>query len=435
MKPEPLAGGRYELSAQIGAGGMATVHLGKLRGAHGFSRVVAIKRLFPHLASDSEVVAMFLDEARLASRVEHPNVVRVSDVVGEGAEIFLVMDYVAGITVAELAAAQRGEPLPLPITLALMHDALAGLSAAHHATSQSGEPLRLVHRDVSPQNLLVGADGITRVLDFGIAKADGRLQQRTRTNETKGKLAYMAPEQLAGDPVDERTDLYAAGVCLWELATGKRAYTGHDAVIMRQIMETPLAPASASNSAVPAALDALIARATAKEPSERFGTAAEMTRALEALPVARASRNDVQTLLAARAGAKLEERAKLVARIEAAEPAELVPAPIAEEGVAVDTAPGRSQRPGTRRWAYTLLLGALIAGALGLWLFGRNDVEAARAPTTEPAGSTGVREPPPPIPCVLPADSERPPLPSASAEPSQKRLQRPIGSNRRETLY
>jgi serine/threonine protein kinase len=436
MKAEPLLGGRYELCAQIGAGGMATVHLGKLRGARGFSRVVAIKRLFPHLAGDGEVVAMFLDEARLASRVEHPNVVRVTDVVGAGNEIFLVMDYVAGITLAELVKAHDGQPLPLSVALLVMHDALAGLSAAHHATSQGGQPLRLVHRDVSPQNLLIGADGITRVLDFGIAKADGRLQQRTRTNETKGKLAYMAPEQLAGEPVDERTDIYAAGICLWEITTGKRAYSGSDAHVMRQIMEQPLAPASAGNAALPAGLDALIDRATAKEPSARFGTAAEMARAIEALSVPLASRDQVRSLLEARAASALEERATLVAHIEATDPADAAHAPVADEGVAVDAAPRSADRPRVRFLFPAIGVALVILGIVALWFQASGRLDAKRAaPSTE--ASTSAAEPAPSASSAIPADTVEPAAVSAAPEPapSVKRPSRPAGSNRRETLY
>ncbi len=435
MSRVPLLGGRYELCAQIGAGGMATVHLGKLRGARDFSRVVAIKRLFPHLASDREVVAMFLDEARLASRVEHPNVVRVSDVVGGGDEIFLVMDYVPGVTLAELVKAQSGEPVPLSAALSIMHDALAGLSAAHRATSQGGQPLKLVHRDVSPQNLLIGADGITRVLDFGIAKADGRLQERTRTNETKGKLAYMAPEQLLGEPIDERTDIYAAGVCLWELATGKRAYAGSDAHVMRQVVEQALPPATASNSALPSAFDALIERATAKEASARFGSAAEMIEAIEALDVERASRSELSALLAARAGDALAQRAKLVAQIEASEHADAEPSAevVADDGVAVE-APSRPGRSSSKRWLVAMALLLSLVGAAFVWRLSQAAVGGA-APSAEapPPSAAPVA---PLAPSVVPAETtpaatSAPPEP----EPSSKRPQRPTGPNRRETLY
>src|SRR5581483_5010714 len=181
---------RYVLSAVIGRGGMARVHLGRLIGADGFSRVVAIKRLHPHLAEDKVFARAFIDEARLASRVRHPNVVQTLDVAREGDELLLVMEYVPGASLATLTriAQERGEPIPPKIIAAILSGALIGLHAAHDAEDERGEPLHLVHRDVSPQNILVGADGITRVLDFGIAKAAGRLQT-TMDGNIKGKIA------------------------------------------------------------------------------------------------------------------------------------------------------------------------------------------------------------------------------------------------------
>ena len=194
--------GRYLLYGEIASGGMATVHFGRLMGVVGFSRTVAIKRLHPHYARDPEVVTMFLDEARLAARIRHPNVLPTIDVVAADGEVFLVMEYVQGVPLSHLvqAATEQGRRVPPRIVSSILVDALNGLHAAHEATNERGEPLRLVHRDVSPQNIMVGADGVARVLDFGVAKAMGRLQT-TRDGQVKGKLAYMAPEHLAGREV------------------------------------------------------------------------------------------------------------------------------------------------------------------------------------------------------------------------------------------
>src|SRR5688572_18113877 len=180
---------------EIAAGGMATVHLGRLLGSAGFARTVAIKRLHPALAKDEDFVTMLLDEARLASRIRHPHVVPTLDVIAENDEVLLVMEYVQGESLSRLMRAVRPAPVPLPIAIAVGIQMLHGLHAAHEAKTEQGQNLHLVHRDVSPQNVLVGIDGIARVLDFGVAKAAHRAQT-TREGQIKGKLSYMAPEQL-----------------------------------------------------------------------------------------------------------------------------------------------------------------------------------------------------------------------------------------------
>src|SRR5258706_8005114 len=243
---EPLVLGRYALHDQIAAGGMATVHVGRLLGPVGFSRTCAIKRLYPEYARDREFVAMFLDEARLASRIRHANVVTTLDIVAANGELFLVMDYVRGEALATLfkRVAEAGERAPLPILVSIMIGALEGLHAAHEATGENGEPLDLVHRDVSPQNILVDVDGVARVLDFGIAKAADRLQE-TRDGRLKGKPAYMSPEQVTAEALDRRADVYSAAAVLWEGITGKRlvAPSNHVAM-MRQVLDAVHPPLS-----------------------------------------------------------------------------------------------------------------------------------------------------------------------------------------------
>ena len=233
MRADPLRSspdqviGRYALFREIASGGMAAVHLARLMGPAGFSRVVAIKRLHPHLARDPEFLKMFVDEARLAARVQHPNVVPTLDIVAENGELFIVMEYVDGESLARLArlASESGQRIPVPIVAAVMLGALQGLHAAHEARDEDGRPLELVHRDISPQNVLVGVDGLPRVVDFGVAKAVGRSSQ-TSGGMLKGKLPYMSPEQLLLDPVDRRTDLYAVSIVLWEMLAGRRLFTG-----------------------------------------------------------------------------------------------------------------------------------------------------------------------------------------------------------------
>ncbi|MBI3201340.1 MAG: serine/threonine protein kinase [Myxococcales bacterium] len=307
--------GRYLLHAELASGGMATVFLGRLRGQVGFSRTVAIKRSHPGFAKDPEFVSMFLDEARIAARIRHPNVVPVLDVEAREGELFLVMDYVHGESLARLWRLGDGAPVDPAIAGRIAADVLYGLHAAHQAKDERGQPLGVVHRDVSPQNVLVGADGIARVTDFGIAKAVNRIQT-THEGQLKGKLAYMAPEQLEEKAVDARTDVYAAAVVLWELLTGRRLHTSADVgATITRILTGKVPPPSRVVPEVPPEVDALVLRGLAKAPDDRFATAQEMAVALErtlrlALPA------DVADWVSARASDSLEERARLVAELE-----------------------------------------------------------------------------------------------------------------------
>lgn len=317
--------GRYALYGTIASGGMATVHFGRLIGPVGFSRTVAIKRLHPQFCADPEFVAMFLDEARLAARIRHPNVIPTLDVVATNGELFLVMDYVPGESLARLvrAARQREATLPPAITVAIMVGVLQGLHAAHEATNERGEPLGIVHRDVSPQNVLVGSDGQARVLDFGVAKAAGRVQT-TREGQLKGKLSYMAPEQLRGSPLDRQTDIYAAAVVLWETLSGDRLFRGeNEGDIVSKVLEGTVLPPSRAMRVTAgvearrtvARLDAITLRGLARDPSMRFATARDMALALEeALPPATTS--EVSNWIEDVASAVLLMRAGQVGEIE-----------------------------------------------------------------------------------------------------------------------
>jgi len=280
----PHVVGRYVVHAEIAAGGMATVHVGRLLGSAAFARIVAIKRLHPQFAKDPEFVAMFLDEARLAARVRHPNVVPVLDVVSEGGELFLVMEYVEGESFSKLigASRRRGYPPPARIAAAIVAQALHGLHAAHEAHDERGEPLAIVHRDMSPQNVLVGTDGVARVLDFGVAKAVGRAQI-TREGELKGKLPYMAPEQIRRrGEITRRVDVYSAGVVLWEALAARRLFDGEgEGEILSAVLDGASEPPSAEEPSVPRELDEITMRALRRDPNERFATALEMALAIE----------------------------------------------------------------------------------------------------------------------------------------------------------
>jgi serine/threonine-protein kinase len=320
MQPQaPLIVGRYAIYDRIAAGGMATVHLGRLVGERGFSRTVAIKRLHAHYAMDPDFVAMFLDEARLAARIRHPNVVQTLDVVVDDGEVFLVMDYVEGESFAHVVRIlhARGESMPPACASALLAPVLHGLHAAHEAKNDHGEPLGLVHRDVTPQNILVGVDGVPRVLDFGVAKALGQ-SHSTRDGQLKGKIAYMAPEQIEGRQIDRRTDVFAASVVLWEALAGRRLFHGDgEAQIMRLVLTEPILPPSSSANGIPPALDAVVMCGLSRDPNGRFATTEQMADALEDAVAPMPSRKLaawVQMLL----GDKLAARAKLVREIESA---------------------------------------------------------------------------------------------------------------------
>ncbi len=224
---EPRAFGRYVLYAPIARGGMATIHTARLVGADGFSRIVAAKRLHPQFSEDPEFVAMFRGEAEIASKIHHPNVVPVLDIVLDGEEVVLVQEYVHGVPLDRLfrAACASREPIPPRIVSGIVAGILSGLHSAHETTDEKGDSLGIIHRDVSPQNVMVSVDGIPRLLDFGIAKAHSCTHE-TRAGLLKGKIAYMAPEQVrSGEDVTRTADLYACGVVLWELLTAPRGCT------------------------------------------------------------------------------------------------------------------------------------------------------------------------------------------------------------------
>jgi eukaryotic-like serine/threonine-protein kinase len=310
--------GRYVLHEPIAAGGMAIVHLGRLLGQVGFARTVAIKRVHPNLAYDRDFVRMFVDEAHLAGRIHHPNVVATLDVVVDGAEVLLVMEYVHGESLNRLLHLSKGAPLPLAVGSAIVTGVLHGLHAAHEARNEQGELLGVVHRDVSPQNVIVGADGVTRVLDFGVAKASGRLHT-TREGRIKGKLAYMAPEQLRGEAVTCRADVYSAAVLAWEIVTGKRLFhSDSEGATVSAVLQKTVVPPSTYAPNLPPSLDALILRGLDHDPARRFGTAREMALALErCVPPALGS--EVAATVERLAGETLKKRALAIATMESAE--------------------------------------------------------------------------------------------------------------------
>lgn len=274
----PTRLGRYELLASLGSGGMATVYLARHEGPQGYERLVALKLLHPHMRDDPQAVVAFIQEARVASELRHPNIVQVLDVDDLPEGLFMVMEQVEGGSLSALGRSEYRPPLP--ISLRLLTDVLAGLHHAHEHRDIEGRPLHIVHRDFTPQNILVGVNGIAKLADFGIAKVLGA-NQRTTTGVVKGKVSYMAPEQAEGRAVDARTDIWAAGVVAWELVTKRRLYVDENevAILLKIVRERPPRARHVRPDVSPE-LDEAIARALEPDPSRRYASADAFRQAL-----------------------------------------------------------------------------------------------------------------------------------------------------------
>jgi serine/threonine-protein kinase len=277
--------GRYRVVDEIGIGGMASVHLGRMDGPGGFQKWVAIKRIHPHLVEDDSFIQMFLDEARIAARISHPNVATVFELGKHEDTYWIAMEYLHGEPLREVMrrTEETGQPMPPEIACRVIADAAEGLHAAHELLGKNGEKLGLVHRDVTPHNLFVTYDGNTKVVDFGIAKFASRMSN-TRAGVLKGKLAYMSPEQVHGEGIDRRTDIFALGVVLWELTTGQRLFRmDSDLDTLAKVQECNVPRPSTIVRGYPIDLEKIVMKALAKNRGERFRTAREFSRALQSL--------------------------------------------------------------------------------------------------------------------------------------------------------
>ena len=275
--------GRYEIVQHLAQGGMADVLLGRTVGIEGFERHVVIKRIHAEQARDDRYVTMFLDEARLAATLHHANIVQVNDIGQEDGEYFFAMEYVLGEDVRKLLgrAAQTGSRVPLEHVMTIVIGAAAGLHHAHEQIRADGSSLGIVHRDVSPANILVGLDGAVKVVDFGIAKASHQSAQ-TQSGVLKGKVAYMSPEQCNNAAVDRRSDVYSLGIVLYELLTTQPLFQrDNDFLTMSAIVHQDVKPPSTIEPTIPPALDAIVVKALARRPEDRYATADELRRALE----------------------------------------------------------------------------------------------------------------------------------------------------------
>jgi serine/threonine-protein kinase len=301
---------RYELCDRIASGGMGSVHLGHLHGSAGFRRIVAIKRMHPELTSDPDFVRAFIEEAKLAARIRHPNVVPILDALKDQAgEYFLILEYVHGEALHKLLKSSGRSPVH--VVCAVACGILEGLHAAHSAVDERGAPLEIVHRDVSPQNVMVGTDGHARILDFGVATATRRA--RGPAMEQRGKVGYMAPEQIVSGEVSPRSDVYSAAVILWEALTGFRLFSKENT--LEEILDSRIVRPSLINKSVPRALDDVVMKGLERNPALRWSSAREMSLRVEQA-VEPASERTVGDWVNFHAGELLRERSTQIAMIE-----------------------------------------------------------------------------------------------------------------------
>lgn len=422
--------GRYEILKTIASGGMATVVLGRVVGAGGFERLVAIKSMHPHIAAEPDFVAMFLDEARLAARVRHPNVVPTIDVQED--PLFLVMEFVEGPSLHQILRGMKKaeKRVPLPILLRVFLDVLAGLHAAHELTDVDGTALQLVHRDVSPQNMLVGVDGISRITDFGVARAESRLSS-TRGGQVKGKIGYMAPEQVRSGPIDRRCDVYAAAVVLWELLTNRPLFRADNegALVAQVAMGATTSPREVEPS-VPPSIDAVCMHALRAAPEERFPTAGDFADAIEAaaaeanvaIATPRAVAAFVKELAAHNSPQSMAPPPAVLASGDVAVPASRASA----SGAAILSGPipDAGGAP-TARWKVpALAVGAGVAVAVALFVaFGRSGPSPASsassvAAVTAAPPTASLGDPPPVASPRSSASAPTPPTSASGAAPS-----------------
>ena len=265
--------GRYQLLKKLAVGGMAEIWLARQQGLEGFSKLLVIKRILPHLAENDEFVKMFLDEARIAARLNHANVVQIFDLGSAGEHYFIAMEYLHGEDARRVwkQAEQGGHPMPLAMACRIVIDACAGLDYAHKRVDETGRPLHIVHRDVSPQNIIVTYEGNVKVVDFGIAKAVDQISV-TRSGVVKGKYSYMSPEQASGSrTIDHRTDQFALGIVLYELLTGARLFKrSTDLETLRAVDRCQVMPMSQVNSRVPESLDPIVLKALSHDPDQSY---------------------------------------------------------------------------------------------------------------------------------------------------------------------
>jgi serine/threonine-protein kinase len=423
--------GRYAIFDRIAAGGMASVHLARLSGSEGFSRVVAVKRMHQHFAENPDFKRMFSAEARMVARIRHPNVVPTLDVLVDRNELVIVMEYVHGESLQTLVktACKRDAPVPIPVLSAIMVSVLHGLHAAHEARDESGNPLGIVHRDVSPHNVLVGADGIARVLDFGVAKAKDA-HQKTDPGRLKGKFSYMAPEVIRGEEVTRRSDVFSAAIVCWELITGRKLFSGAtDQDRMYAILGGDYPLPSSFRADVPGTLDRIVMKGLRPDPETRYATATEMALELER-ELTIASPRVIGEWVTTFAGATLEQRAELIHEIETSSISPIVrhtEPPPERISMARPTVPLLAQQEQAENPKQPILRYLPFAGvALGLL----GAVMLVVSLSHEPAPTVPVGDAPQPVPVVTaPVATTANPAPVPEASPAPTASAGPVASS------
>ncbi len=285
---KPILFGKYYLLERINVGGMAEVFKAKAIGVEGFERLVAVKRILPNIAEDDEFIEMFVDEAKIAVQLTHANIAQIFDLGKVGDSYFIALEYVHGKDLRAVfnRARNRGEPVPLSMACFTIMKVCEALDYAHNKKDPGGRPLNFVHRDVSPQNMLISYDGDVKVIDFGIAKAAGKAS-RTRAGILKGKFGYMSPEQVKGMDIDRRSDVFGVGICLYELLTGERLFAGEsDFATVEKVRKVDIMPPSTYNRRIPEELEQIVLKALAGEVEERYQTAMELHEDLESFTYA-----------------------------------------------------------------------------------------------------------------------------------------------------
>lgn len=304
MNSGDLVDGRYEILCEVASGGMATVYAARVVGAVGFEKLVALKRMLPSVSADERYRRMFLDEAKVAAHIHSPYVVSTFDLGAQSdGSLYIVMDLVVGTALSSILAGSRGRLLPVGAVATIIEQSARGMHDAHTATSNLGEPLRIIHRDISPQNLLVGVDGATRVTDFGVAHAVERLT-KTVGFKVKGKLSYCSPEQAQAQPLDPRSDIFSLGIVMWETLLLRRLYEGETAMETVQAQAQPVTSPLTFRPEIPAELANIVMRALERDPAARFQSALEMAEAIRATGIG-APTAEIQALVREMAGASV----------------------------------------------------------------------------------------------------------------------------------
>jgi serine/threonine-protein kinase len=337
--------GRYEILTRLSVGGMAEVFLAVVSGQGGFRKFVTIKRILPQLQDDEEFVRMFLDEARITAALSHSNIAQLFDLSEANGELFVAMEFIPGQDLGRLfrAALRAHREIPVGFACSVMRDVCLALHYAHHFTDPGGAPCPVIHRDVSPKNVMVTYNGDVKVIDFGIAKARGQLEE-TEAGRIKGSTNYMSPEQVMGGTLEGPSDLFSAGVVLWELLAGRRLFQGRgDAQVMRRLVNEQVAPPHTVNPKVPTPLSDMVTRALAKDPHERFATGREMARMIESVAgVPLFDQDGLAAFMRELCRENLEKTQRLLAGVTAADVGRLR---VAADELAADAASGSSTDP------------------------------------------------------------------------------------------